>query len=104
MSIEILYFEDCPSWQSAFQNLKTALEREGLVIPVHLVKIKSNEQANQKHFLGSPSICINNIDLWPEERQDYFLGCRIYSTPYGLRGWPTIDMITDKLPSIKSQI
>jgi hypothetical protein len=103
MDIELLYFDGCPSWQSALANLKIALNEEKMNAKIQMVKIDKPEQAVEQKFLGSPSIRIGNADLWSEEREDYFMGCRVYPTPEGLRGWPTIEMIREKLFNIKSQ-
>ncbi len=104
MDIELLYFDGCPSWKSALANLQIALAEENLNTHIRLVKIGSAEQAKKQRFLGSPSIRIGSTDLWPEEREDYFLDCRIYPTPDGLRGYPTVKMIREKLASLKSQV
>jgi hypothetical protein len=41
---------------------------------------------------------VNGRDLFPtEEREDWRLGCRVYATPKGLKGFPTADMIRAKL-------
>ena len=103
MDIELLYFDGCPSWQLALENLKVAIAEEKLNSKINLLKIDNPEQAVKQRFLGSPSIRIGNTDLWPEEREDYFLGCRVYPTPEGLRGWPTVEMIQQKLSAIKQR-
>ena len=103
MEIELLYFDGCPSWQSALANLKIALVEENTNAKIHLIKIESPEQANMQRFLGSPSIRVGSADLWPEQRDDYFMGCRVYPTPEGLRGYPTIEMIREKLIDYKSR-
>ena len=36
-------------------------------------------------------------DLWPETRRAYYMSCRMYRTPEGLRGWPTVEMLREKL-------
>ena len=103
MDIRLLYFDDCPSWQSALANLKMVLVEEGLDVQINLVKIENAEEAQNQHFLGSPSIQVENVDLWPEKREGYFLGCRVYQTPIGLKGWPTVEMIRQKLSTIKQR-
>ncbi len=97
MDIELLYFDGCPSWQSALENLKIAIAEEKLNEQIHLVKIDNPEQAVKERFFESPSIRIGKTDLWPEDREDYFLGCRVYQTPEGLKGWPTVEMIQQKI-------
>ncbi len=97
MKIELLYFNDCPSWKSALENLKAALTAERLVAEIHLVQVEDNDAAARLRFLGSPSFQINGIDLWPEDRMTYALSCRIYSTPQGMRGVPDVEMLRQKL-------
>jgi hypothetical protein len=103
MDVELLYFDDCPSWQSALENLRIALAEENLDFQIRLKKIESVEEAERERFLGSPSIRIGNSDLWPEEREAYSLACRVYQTPQGYKGWPTVEMIREKLANIKSK-
>jgi hypothetical protein len=97
MQIDLLYFEDCPSWQDALKNLETALTQEDLKADIRLVLVKDNTEAERLHFLGSPSFQIKGIDLWPEDRSSYALSCRIYSTPQGMRGAPDVEMLRQKL-------
>lgn len=95
--ITLLYFEGCPSWQLALENVKKLIRTEKIQAEISLVKIETPEQAQNEQFLGSPSIRINGIDLWPEERANYTLRCRVYQTPAGLKGSPTIEMLRERL-------
>lgn len=97
MKIDILYFEDCPSWQDALDNLKSALEAEKLQAEITLTPIEDNEQAARLKFLGSPSFCTHGRDWWPEERDSFSLSCRVYHTPNGMKGVPTVNMLREKL-------
>ncbi len=101
MKIELLYFEGCPSWQNALANLQTALRDEKLDIPVNLVLVKSNDKAEGRKFLGSPSIQLNGMDLWPEERENYAMSCRIYATNEGLKRWPSVEMFRQKFLALR---
>lgn len=103
MQIDLLYFDDCPSWQGGLENLKAALEAEGLEADVRPVKVASDEDANRLKFLGSPSFCIDGEDWWPEEREQYSLSCRVYHTPQGMKGTPTVDMLREKLRTLKDR-
>ncbi|HEY3312619.1 MAG TPA: hypothetical protein VGK00_13340 [Anaerolineales bacterium] len=97
MKIELLYFDGCPSWQGGLENLKAALQAERLEVPVELVKVQDDTDAEQKKFLGSPSFRVNGVDLWNEERDQYSLSCRVYGTPQGLKGSPTVEMLRNAL-------
>ncbi len=99
MKIDLLYIDDCPSWQAGLENLEAALKAEGLEAEIHLVRVADNGEAARLKFLGSPSFCVAGIDLWPDERKHHNLNCRVYTTPQGLKGVPTVDMLREKLHS-----
>ena len=52
MKIDLLYFDDCPSWQPALANLQTAIKEENLDVSVHLVQVTSDQEAMDHQFLG----------------------------------------------------
>jgi len=95
--ISLLYFEGCPSWQVVLENVQIVIEIDKIPAEICLIKIESPEQAQQVRFLGSPSFRVNGIDLWPEEREHYTLSCRVYQTPDGLKGSPSIEMLREQL-------
>lgn len=101
MKIELLYFDGCPSWETALQNLKAACDLEGLAAPVELVEIHDDDEAAARRFLGSPSILVDGQDLWPETRKAYTMSCRMYRTPEGMRGWPTVEMLRERLRAMR---
>lgn len=101
MQIDLLYFDDCPSWQAGLENLKAALAAEGLEADIRLVKVTDDAEATRLHFRGSPSFRVNGWDLWDEAPEDYSLSCRLYSTPQGMKGTPTLEMMREKLRSIR---
>lgn len=98
--VDLLYFDGCPSWRNGLANLEAALEAEGLNYQINLVKIETPEQAQKERFLGSPSFRVNGVDLWPEEREVYSLSCRVYHTPNGMKGFPTVEMLRERLREI----
>ena len=100
MKIELLYFDGCPSWRPALDNLKSALQEEGITESVNAIEIVSDEQAQQEKFLGSPSIRVDGNDLWFEQRANHSLSCRVYVTPEGVMGSPTIEMLRSKIKMI----
>lgn len=97
MKIELLYFDGCPSWQNGLANLKSALQAEDLQASIELVKIADDADAARQKFLGSPSFRVNGTQLWDEPRESYSLSCRVYATPAGLKGSPTVDMLRENL-------
>ena len=99
IEIRFLYFEGCPSWKTGLANLKSALNSLSFPYNLQKIKIESNQSAQENRFLGSPSFVINGQDLWHEERSEYYLGCRVYQTPQGLKGYPTVEMLIEKIKS-----
>lgn len=104
MLIELLYFDGCPSWQDGLKNLETALKAEGLEAQVRLVKVENDKDAERLKFLGSPSYRVNNMDLWPENRLQYNLSCRVYNTTEGMKGAPTVDMLREQLRIFREEV
>ncbi len=104
MKIQLLYFEDCPSWRNGLENLNTALQMEQLDHSVELIMVIDDSDAARLKFLGSPSFRIDNQDLWPEERDTYSLSCRVYITPEGMKGWPSMEMLRERLKVVKGDL
>ena len=104
MQIELLYFDGCPSWQTGLEKLKTALQMEQLDDPVELVKVNDDSEAARLKFLGSPSFRADGQDLWPEERDTYSLSCRVYITPEGIKGWPSVEMLREKVKAARGDL
>ena len=102
MTIEItlLFFDGCPPWKRALENLGKAIASEHIQTKIHLLKIENQEQAQKERFLGSPSFRVSNVDLFPEDRTNYALNCRVYQTQRSLRGFPTVEMLLKKLRAI----
>ena len=103
MKIELLYFDGCPSWQNGLEKLKTALQLEQLWDSVELVKVNNETDATRLKFLGSPSFHIDGKDVWPEDQESYALSCRIYTTPMGMSGWPSVEMLREILKAAKGE-
>ena len=101
MKIEFLYFDGCPSWQTGLENLKSALELDGVETDINLIKVEDDDHARRLKFLGSPSFRIEDHDLWYEKRDHYSLSCRVYPTPEGIKGFPTIAMLRQQLKQFK---
>lgn len=100
--IELLYFDGCPHWKTAFDNLRQALEAENLHFQVRLIEITSPQQAQDESFQGSPSFRMNGKDFWPETREIYNMSCRVYQTARGISGSPSIDVLRERIREILS--
>ena len=98
MHIDILYFESCPNHAPSVARVKQVAAEMGLTIPVTEVPITTLEEAEQRRFLGSPTVLVNGVDIDPDARQEarYGLSCRVYP---GVAGLPPDDMIRAALQS-----
>jgi hypothetical protein len=92
--VELLYFDGCPSYTAAEERLRHVLREQGLKAHIEMVRVQTDEEARRLRFPGSPTIRVDGRDLFPTgERVEGALGCRIYPTPEGLAGAPTVGMI-----------
>ena len=95
--VQLLYFDGCPSWQVAEARLHEALEATGSSVEVEKVLVTTPEQAEEWNFVGSPSVLVDGEDLFPEPGAPVGLACRLYRTPEGLRGSPTVSQLVAAL-------
>ena len=81
MTIEILYFDECPNVKVTVDRLESILSEAGLQTAITFTRVSNVETARSVRFLGSPSVRVNGIDVEPttRSRQDYGLMCRRYS-------------------------
>lgn len=91
MRIELLYFEDCPSWRIADERLRTLAAGRGLEVDYRLVT--TPQEAEATGFRGSPTILINGRDPFASADEPVGLSCRMYETPEGRAGCPTVSQL-----------
>jgi hypothetical protein len=91
MTVELLWWEGCPSYPETLGDLQRVLSEEGIEAEVRRVEIESDEQARREQFPGSPTIRVDGEDIFPpEESEPYSLTCRVYQLRDG-RISPTPD-------------
>ena len=100
MKIELLYFEGCPSYRVAETSLREVLAEAGLVDLIDMIEIKTEADAQNWKFPGSPTFRFDEIDPFAQGEPVYGLECRVYLTPDGLRGWPTKDMLREVVNNV----
>jgi len=99
MKVELYYFNDCPSHQTASANLQAALRAEGLPENIEMIEVTSEQDAQKMRFVGSPTIRIDGVDLEGAEAEGkgYGFGCRVYSENGSMAGWPSVEQIRSAL-------
>lgn len=96
MDVTLLYFDDCPNWLVANEHLEVLLaEHPEMSITRHIVE--TPEEAERTRFRGSPSIHVNGVDPFADADDPVGLSCRVYQTPDGPAGSPTLDQLRDVL-------
>lgn len=94
MDVELQYFEDCPNWHTAGARLaQIAAEQPTLTVRHRIVA--TPEEAEAIGFRGSPTILIDGHDAFAAGDEATGLACRIYQTPDGPAGAPTLAQLRD---------
>ena len=98
MKIELLHIDDCPNTAKALEQVKAALAALGHEgIPVQMRHIRSPADTAGTGFAGSPTITADGVDIFPDGAPSSDLACRIYPTPSGYEGAPTVDQVMKAL-------
>ena len=99
MKVELLYFEGCPGYEELRPRVQRLLAERGLEGRLDLASVESAEKAAARRFLGSPSLRVGGHDVEPgaDERSDFGMTCRIYSTAEGPRHAPFEELIRSAL-------
>ena len=95
MKVELFYFDGCPSYIRALENLKTALRLQQMPDTVEMIHVADAGEAQTKRFIGSPTIRIDGVDVeGPDaDAHGYAYGCRVYVGDTGTVGWPSVEQI-----------
>ncbi|GAA1742887.1 hypothetical protein GCM10009766_22950 [Microcella frigidaquae] len=92
MEITLQYFTGCPNWSIAAERLATiASERPDITVLHRLVE--TFDDAEKLGFRGSPSILVDGVDPFADSSAPVGLACRVYSTPAGRAGAPTLEQL-----------
>lgn len=97
MNLTLMYFDGCPSWQTALERVKAAAVLARVRVHVDLVAVTSDEDAVRLDFTGSPTILLDGTDPFATPSAGPALACRLYATPDGLAGSPSLDQLVDVL-------
>ncbi|MEM6282291.1 MAG: DUF2703 domain-containing protein [Chloroflexota bacterium] len=99
MDIHFLYFEDCPSHDVALARLREVMAEEGIAAEIRITKVETEEEAENRGFVGSPTILVNGKDIVPPPPDTpAMLTCRVYHWADGrFSPLPSPDMIRNAL-------
>jgi hypothetical protein len=91
MNVEVLYFEGCPNWSTTEERLAALQPELGFILTRQLVS--TPEDAERLGFRGSPTILVDGIDPFASGREPIAFACRVYETPAGPAGSPTVEQL-----------
>ena len=97
VDVTVLYFGGCPSWQTALERVHAAAAQSGVPVQVSTLAVESDEDAVRMGFTGSPTVLMEGTDPFVQPGSSPALACRLYATPAGLAGSPTIDQLVAAL-------
>lgn len=98
MRIEVLHIDECENWELAGDRVREALNRLGdRSTTVAFRRLPTAENAASVSFAGSPTIAVDGEDLFPSGAQTTELACRIFFTPSGVAGLPTVDQLVEAI-------
>jgi len=99
VTVEFLYWAGCPSHPEARELLEEALQARGVDVAVDVREVRTQEEARELAFPGSPTIRVDGRDVdpaGPEEPPS--LSCRIYRLANGrVSPVPTREQIEEAL-------
>ncbi len=98
MRIVLQYFDNCPNWVEAEAILRDALAAVGAAdARIERQRVETVAEAIAVGFVGSPTILLDGRDPFGVEGAEPGLACRIYATPSGWRGSPTLEQLVAAL-------
>src|SRR6266542_2710408 len=82
IQIEVLSFEGCPNASRAVERVHEVVAALGLRARVMECEVKDYDDAVRLHFLGSPTIRVEGVDVEPagDPPAAPALGCRLYGS------------------------
>ncbi len=98
LHVELLVIPECPHEAEASRLVLSALADVGVrCFSVTTSVIADEREAVQRGFVGSPTILLNGVDPFAVPSAPIVMGCRMYATPSGLAGTPTLSDVRQAL-------
>ena len=99
VTVEFLYWAGCPSHPEARELLEEVLQAHGVDVGVDVREVRTQEEARELAFPGSPTIRVDGRDVDPAGADDPpSLSCRIYRLANGrVSPVPTREQIEEAL-------
>lgn len=83
-TVELLWWEGCPSTEEALAMLREEMASVGLdPDAIDVREVSTDVDAEREEFIGSPTIRVNGRDVQPLGDEPIGLSCRVYRLPDG---------------------
>ena len=78
--IEFQYFDGCPNADKTLNNLKSLVDSKDISeSEIKIVEVNDIEEAEALNFQGSPTILVDGVDIYTEQKpQSFAYSCRVY--------------------------
>ena len=83
LRVELLAVADCPHLEQAQRDLESVLRTGIIEVPIQLILVSTQDEAEFLAFPGSPTIRVNGEDVVPQPDLPPALGCRVYRDEVG---------------------
>jgi hypothetical protein len=98
VDVQLLYFRGCPHRALAEERLRSALILLGRnPDSIRTVVVETLADAQSFGFIGSPTVLVDGKDPFASGDEPAALGCRIFTTPNGPAGSPTVEQLVEAL-------
>lgn len=86
--VTLLYIDGCPNWRVVDDRLRRLQAETSFTFDT--VEVDTPEEAERLGFHGSPTLLVEGGDPFATPKGSSGLACRVYRTPDGPRGCPTL--------------
>ncbi len=98
MKVTLQYFDGCPNWTTTADLVRQALQQVGQPESALTLQIvPTAEDAEAVRFRGSPTVLVDGTDPFADPSSPVGLSCRVFRTPEGLAGSPTLEQLVTAL-------
>ncbi len=97
MKVEMLFFDGCPNYLAARELVERVLAEESVAADVESIRITDQAGAEERRFIGSPTVRVDGLDVEPAARDvtDYGFTCRVYRVGDKDTHVPSADMVRE---------
>ena len=95
VEVSILFIRGCPGCIYTAKYVKDIIADEAIDAEINLIQIDNDKDARQLHFIGSPTVRVNGMDVETgfSHTKDYGVRSRIYNVEGNQSGYPSKSMI-----------